>query len=138
MQPPAMTHAAHSAARTARDWRRLRRDRIRGSAPRRVLGFDRRDTLALLEGHRRLLHDRLVAPQSRLDVDRGPEVATEYHLLKTQRVSRSHDRDPGALRIEDDRAGWHPPVRARRRDLERDVDEHSGKQPIRLVGDIDL
>src|SRR5437879_13866312 len=86
MQPPAMIHTAHSAARTARDLSRPRRDRIRGLAPGRALGFDRRDTLALLEGHRRLLHDRLVALQSSLDVDRGPEVATEHHLLKTQRV----------------------------------------------------
>src|SRR3989454_10259691 len=138
MQPPAMIHTAHSAARTARDLSRPRRDRIRGLAPGRALGFDRRDTLALLEGHRRLLHDRLVALQSSLDVDRGPEVATEHHLLKTQRVLWPHDRDPGALRVEDDRGGWYPPVRARRRDLERDVDEHSREQPVRRVGDVDL
>src|SRR5258705_3620434 len=118
MQPPAMTHTAHSAARTARGRSRLRRDRIRGSAPRRALGFDGRDTLALLEGHRRLLHDRFVALQSGLDVDRGPEVATEHYLLKTQRVFRLHDRDPGALRVEDDPGDGHPPARARPRAFE--------------------
>src|SRR2546422_10525312 len=101
MQPPAMIHTAHSAARTARDLSRPRRDRIRGLAPGRALGFDRRDTLALLEGHRRLLHDRLAALQSSLDGDRGPEVATEHHLLKMQRGLCPHDRDPGALRVED-------------------------------------
>src|SRR2546429_6537628 len=124
MQPPAMTHTAPSAARTARGRSRLRPDRIRGSAPGRGLRFDGRDTLAFLEGHRRLLHDRLVALQSGLDVDRGSEIATEHHLLKTQRVSCPHDRDAGTLRVEDDRGGWHPPVWAGRRDLEGGVDDH--------------
>src|SRR6266850_6365610 len=124
MQPEAIPHTAHSAARTARGRSRLRWDRIR-SAPGRVLGFDGRDTLAFLEGHRRLLHDRLVALQSSLDVDRGPEVATEHHLLKTQCVSCPHDYDPSALRVEDDRGGRHPPVRTRHPALERDVEEHS-------------
>src|SRR6266581_3768924 len=120
MQPPVMIHTAHSPAKTARGRPRYPRAGIGGSATGRVLGFDRRDTLALLERHRRLLHDRLVALQSSLDVDRGPEVATEHHLLKTQCVSRAHDHDPCALRIEDDRGGWQPPARAPRRDLERD------------------
>src|SRR5437870_13711925 len=102
MQPPAMAHTAHSAARTVRGRSRLRPDRIRGSSPGRVLGFDGRDTLALLERHCRLLHDRLVALQSGLDVDRGPEVATEHYLLKAQRVSRPYYRDPAALLVEDD------------------------------------
>src|SRR4030095_3851262 len=119
MQPPATAHTAGSAPRTARGRSRLLRDRIRASAPGRVLGFDGRDTLAFLEGHRRLLHDHLVALQSSLDVDRCPEVTTEHYLLKTQCVPCPHDGDPGALRVENDRGGPHPPEHARRRDLER-------------------
>src|SRR5439155_17914674 len=64
MQPPVMIHTAHSPAKTARGRPRYPRAGIGGSATGRVLGFDRRDTLALLERHRRLLHDRLVALHS--------------------------------------------------------------------------
>src|SRR5262249_4370651 len=104
MQPPAITLRVASAPRT-RSRPRHCRNRIRTLAPRWVLRGDRRDKLALLEGHRGLLHDRFVALQSGLDVDRGPEVPAELHRLKVRFVSRPHDRHPGAVRVEDDRGG---------------------------------
>src|SRR5262245_6900852 len=99
MQPPAITLRVPTAPRT-RSRPRNRRNRIRALAPRWVLSCDRRDKLALLEGHRGLLHDRFVALQSGLDVDGGPQVPAELHRLKVQCVSRPHDRHPGALRVE--------------------------------------
>src|SRR5213596_2119904 len=117
MQPSAITLTVASALRT-RSWPRNCRNRTRALAPRRVLRCDRRDKFALLKGHRGLLHDRFVALQSGLDVDGGPEVPAELHLLKVQFVSRPHDGDPGALRVEDDRGGRNPPVRAGGPDLE--------------------
>src|SRR5712691_6202332 len=137
MQAPAITLTVESAPR-ARNRRRTRSPRIRGLASRGVWRLDGRDNLAFLERHRGLLHDGFIALQSGLDVDRGPEVAAEYHVLKVQLASRSHDRHAGALRVEDDRGGRDPPVRAGGADLEGDVDEHSRKQPVRWVWDVDL
>src|SRR3989449_9771346 len=138
MQPPAITLTIARAAGTTYSRPRSWRDRTRRSATRRVLRLDGGNNLALLERHGGLLHDRLVALKSGLDVDCGPEVAADHPLLKAQFVSRPHDRDLGALRVEDDRGGRNPPARPGGRDLEADVDEHSGEQPARLVGDVDL
>src|SRR5258705_6111878 len=137
MQAPAITLTVESAPRT-RSRRSTRRSRIRGLASGGVWRLEGRDNLALLERHRGLLHDGFIALQSALDVDRGPEVAAEYHVLEMQLVSRSHDRHAGALRIEDDRGGGDAPMRAGGADLEGDVDEHSREQPVRRVGDVDL
>src|SRR6266581_2733316 len=117
MQAPDITLTVESAART-RSRRRTPRSRIRGLASGGVWRLDGRDNLALLERHRGLLHDGLIALQSGLDVDRGPEVAAEYHVLKVQLVSRSHDRHAGALRVEDDRGGRDSPGRTGGADLE--------------------
>src|SRR5712691_6691104 len=106
MQPPAITLTVASAARMQSRSRNCQH-RTRVLAPRRVLRCERRDKLALLQGHRGLLHDRFVALQSGLDVDGGREVPAEPHRLKVQCVSLSDDRDPGALRVEDDRGGRH-------------------------------
>src|SRR5258708_22326722 len=89
----------------------------RASALRRLLRLHRLNNLTLLEGHRGLAYDRFVAMQSGLDVDRGPQVTAEDHRLEMQLVSRAHDRDAGALRIEDDRGRRNPPVRAAGADL---------------------
>src|SRR6266852_7085588 len=137
MQAPAITLTVESEAKT-RSRRRTRSPRIRGLASGGVWRLDGRDNLALLERHRGLFHDGFIALQSSLDVDRGSEVAAEYHVLEVQLVSRSHDRHAGALRIEDDRGGRDSPVRAGGADLEGDVDEHSREQPVRRVGDVDL
>src|SRR2546422_5622854 len=137
MQATAIALTVESAPRT-RSRRRTRSSRIRGLAPGGVWRLDGRDNLAFLERHRGLFHDGFIALQSGLDVDRGPEVATEYHVLKVQLVSRSHDRHAGALRIEDDRGGRDSPVRTGGADLEGDVDEHTRKQPVRQVGNVDL
>src|ERR1700682_4157261 len=137
MQAPAITLTVESAARPG-SWRRSRSPRIRGLASGGVWRLDGRDNLALLERHRGLFHNGFIALQPGLDVDRGPEVAAEYHILKVQLVSRSHDRHAGALRVEDDRGGRNSPVRAGGADLEGDVDEHSRKQSVRRVGDVDL
>src|SRR2546425_9517358 len=111
MQPPVITLTVASAPRT-RSRPRNCRNRTRELAPGRVLRCERRDKFALLKGHGGLLHDRFVAMQSGLDVDGGPEIPAELHLLKVQFVSRPHDRARGALRVEDDRGGRNPPVRA--------------------------
>src|SRR6266478_10154055 len=137
MQAPAITLTVESAAKT-RSRQRTRSSGIRGLASGGVWRLDGRDNLALLERHRGLFHDGFIALQSSLDVDRGPEVAAEYHVLKVQLVSGTHDRHTGALRIEDDRGRRDSPARAGGADLEGDVDEHSRKQPVRWVGDVDL
>src|SRR5215831_12228522 len=92
-QPSAIALRLTSAAK-AHSRPRHSRTRTRALAPRRVLRCKRRDKLALLEGHRGLLHDRFIALQSGLDVDSGPEVPTELHRLKMQGVARLYDRDP--------------------------------------------
>src|SRR5712692_5945044 len=137
MQAPASTLTVESAART-RSRRRTRSPRIRELASGGVWRLDGRDNLTFLERHRGLFHDGFIALQSGLDVDRGSEVAAEYHVLKVQLVSRSHYCHAGALRIEDDRSRRDSPVRAGGADLEGDVNEHSRKQPVRRVGDVDL
>src|SRR4029077_7415222 len=125
MQPPAITLTHESAARTTGRRARSRRYRTCGSAPRRVSRLDRRDNLALLERHCRLLHDRFVPAQPGLDVDGGPEVTAEHHRLKVQLVSLLDERQPRALRVEHERAGRNPPVRAGGPDLEGYADERT-------------
>src|SRR5580704_6673249 len=123
MQAAAVTLTVESAARP-RSRRRTRPPRIRGLiSSGGAWRLDWRNDLALLERDRGLLHDGFMAFQSALDVDRGPEVAPEDHVLKVQLIARSYDRDAGALRIEDDRGGRHAPARAGGADLEGDVDE---------------
>src|SRR2546426_5995361 len=134
MQASAITLTVESATRT-RSRRRTWSPRIRGLASGGAWRLDGCDNLALLERHRGLFHNGFIALQPGLDVDRGSEVAAEYHVLKVQLVSRSHDRHAGALRIEDDRGGRDSPARAGGADLEGDVDEHARKQPVRRVGE---
>src|SRR5258705_4405932 len=117
MQAPASTLTVGSAART-RSRRRTRCPRILASGG--VGRLEGRDNLALLERHRGLLHDGFIAQQSGLDIDRGPEVAAEYHVLEVQLVSWSHDRHAVALRVEDDRGGGNPPTRAGVSDFDGD------------------
>src|SRR5689334_11926894 len=73
MQPPAITLTVASTAKL-RSRPSHGKLRTRALAPRPVLRGERRDKLALLQGHRRLLHDRFSALQSGVDVDGGPEV----------------------------------------------------------------
>src|SRR5262245_64216528 len=142
MQPASRRLRVMNTGRTTS--RRPRNGRWRGpgcaraSALRHLFRLDRLDNLTLLEVHGRLAHDRFVALQSGLDVDRGAEVPADRHLLKVQLVFRAHDRYAGALRVEDDRGRGNPPVSTGGTDLEADVDEHSGEHPVRLVRDIDL
>src|SRR5436189_189099 len=109
MQAPVITLTVESAAR-ARSWRRTPSSRIRELVSGGIWRLDRRDNLALLERHRGLLHDGFMTLQSSLDVDRGPEVTAEDHVLKVELASRFHDRHAGALRVEDDRGGRNSPV----------------------------
>src|SRR6266851_3989248 len=126
MQAPAIALTVESAART-RKRRRTRRPRMLDLGSRGALAagggrrLDGRDNLALLERHGGLFHDGFIALQPALDVDRRPEVPAEYHVLEVQLVSRTHDRNAGALGIEDDGGGRHSPVRAGGGDLEIDV-----------------
>src|SRR2546429_2902288 len=112
MQPPAVMAIVESAMQTRS-----------GTARRNALfsgGFlrlDRPDNLALLQRHGRLFHDRFVAAQSVLNVDRRAEVAAEHHRLKVQPVARSDDRDARALRVEDGSGCRDAPTRAGGPDL---------------------
>src|SRR5207248_1472265 len=64
------------------------------------LRLDWLDNLALLKRHGRLLHNRFVAAQSVLNVDRRAEVPAEHHRLEVQPVARPDDCDPSTLCVE--------------------------------------
>src|SRR5258708_2071120 len=102
---PASNRLRLKTARRTTSYRRRAAQRVeplcaRASALRRLLRLDWLNNLTLLEGHRGLAHDRFVAMQSGLDVDRGAEVPANRHLLKVQFVFRPDDRHPRALRVE--------------------------------------
>src|SRR5437899_5454186 len=108
------------------------------SSRRRGSGRDRSDNLTLLKCDGRLPDDLLLPLQPRLDVERVAKVATDLDVLEVDGVLRPHDSHAAALRIENDRRRRNAPSRAGGCDLERDVDEHAGKQPTGRVWNIDL
>src|SRR6266852_2364593 len=99
MQPPAATIATENAAQAA-----SRTARTRALSAGGFLSLDRLDNLSLLKRHGRLLHDRFVAAQSVLNIDRRPEVAAEHHRLEMHLVVGADDCDARALCV-DDRGG---------------------------------
>ena len=58
--------------------------------------------------------------------------------MKVEFVSRSHSYHPRALPVEDNGGGRDSRARTGRLDLEPDIDEHAGKELVRLVWNIDL
>src|ERR1700756_4822767 len=127
MQPASrrlrVTNTGRTKSRRARAAQRVEPRCARALTLRRLLRLDRLNNLTLLEGYRGLAHDRFVALESGLDVDRGAEVPADRHLLKVQFVLRPDDRHPGALRVEDHRGRGDPPVRAAGAGLEINVNE---------------
>src|SRR3954464_12239293 len=128
MQPAALAAAAASAMPA-----RSRPTRTAALLSGGFLRLDRRDNLTLLQRYGRLLHDRFVAAQSVLNIDRRAEVAAEHHRLKVQLVARPDDGDARAMCGE----GWggrrDAPARPGRGDLERHVREHPWQEGVRLV-----
>src|SRR2546428_10134448 len=109
MQPAPIALTAERAARKqsrSANWREC----TRGLAARRGFRLDRVNKLTLLKRHGGLAHYKFVAAQSGLDVDRGAQVPAERHVLKVQFVSRTDDRHPGSLRVENNRSGRNPPA----------------------------
>src|SRR5207244_9919802 len=94
-----------------------------------LMRFKRLGNLALLERYRGLLHNRFVAVQSTLDVERDSEVPAEHDILKVQFVSLPDNDDARAFRVENDGRCRNTPTHAGGRDVEIDIDEHSRKHP---------
>src|SRR5258708_37698930 len=72
-------------------------------------GCDRFDNLTLLKCHGRLQDNHFLSLQSRLDIERLAEVATDLDALEMDGVIRPDDRHAAALRVEDDRGRRHAP-----------------------------